>query len=179
MDVSERNCNDIIYISIKLLIFESLGERMMEEEIRSERVWNVVKIFVTFYLYAAGLRTREVKRRETKKKKTRQSDWRKQIHQRKITVEASLSSQILNVKVRHDRWVNELTDVTKKKILFHVFTQETSTAIKSLHVFWNNMFHTSGWEWSMEKETFRIEIVTFHTFKDQNWSNSSWNVPSW
>lgn len=105
MDVSERNCNDIIYISIKLLIFESLGERMMEEEIWSERVWNVVKIFVTFYLYAAGLRTREVKRRETKKKKTRQSNWRKQIHQRKITVEANLSSQILNVKVRHDRWV--------------------------------------------------------------------------
>lgn len=58
MDVSERNCNDIIYISLKLLIFESIGERMMEEEIRSERVWNVVKIFVTFYLYAAGLRTR-------------------------------------------------------------------------------------------------------------------------
>lgn len=47
---------------------------MMEEEIWSERVWNVVKIFVTFYLYAAGLRTREVKRRETKKKKTRQSN---------------------------------------------------------------------------------------------------------
>lgn len=171
MDVSERNCNDIIYISIKLLIFESIGERMMEEEIWSERVWNVVKIFVTFYLYAAGLRTREVKRRETKKKKTRQSDWRKQIHQRKIIVEANLSSQILNVKVRHDRWVNELTDVTKKKILFHfidmsewkVFTEETSTAIKSLHVFRNKMFHTWSWEWSEKKETFRINLEGLRT----------------
>lgn len=130
------------YISTKLLEFESIGERMMEE-IWSERVWNVVKIFVTLLFLSS--RTTNTRCEEKGKQRRRKQDSRteenrfirdksqwKQTDVQCEQVNQSIISmkQIINVQVRHDRWIKQTNRRHREESLVSfcrqkVFTEET------------------------------------------------------